>query len=286
MRAVPRPWPSWQVIDKLVARSSGHFIYAATVIRFIDNRDFRPTERLETILIPTPRSDSPFEPLDQLYTQILSTVPTQSRARLLDVLCCVMHVGHLSPGNMEQLLRLEPGDFELTLHHLHSLIYLPSESDREQRPGMHHASFRDFLEDPIRSGDFHIGRQQHMNLARRILEALSHTWKTCDWWILDLNYPSSFSYITSYIQPSDAESLVPLFQTTKPDFFLSAQAGPFIVLPEVVTWLEKIKPVPEAAVQLWDDYQFLVFVSSCINGMEVFQVPKSRLSLELLRECR
>ncbi|KAJ7469911.1 hypothetical protein B0H11DRAFT_1386938 [Mycena galericulata] len=225
MRAVPRPWPSSQVMYELVQRSSGHFIYAATVIRFIDDRDFRPTRRLETILIPTPESDSPFEPLDQLYTQILSAIPTRSRARLLDVLCCIMHIKFLSLHDMEQLLRLEPGDFELTLHRLHSLVYLPSECDRRQRPRMHHASFQDFLEDPIRSRDFHIGRRQHMNLARRMLEALSHTWKPRDPWI-----------------PSNAESLVPLFRTVNSDFVLSEQAFALIFLPKVVAWLKVSRP--------------------------------------------
>ncbi|KAJ7433071.1 hypothetical protein B0H11DRAFT_772659 [Mycena galericulata] len=248
MRAVPRPWPSPQVVDELVHRSSGHFIYVATVIRFIDDRDFRPIERLETVLIPTSESDSPFEPLDQLYTHILSTVPTRSRARLLDVLCCMKNLGHLSLGNMEQLLRLEPGDFQLTLRRLHSLVYLPNESDSNQQLGVHHASFQDFLEDPIRSGDFHIGRQQHMNLARRILEALSCTWKTCDW-ILNLSCTSSFTYITSYIQPSDAESLVPLFLTVNPDLLMN-NFETDLFLPKIVAWLKKIKPVPETVVKL------------------------------------
>ncbi|KAJ7469908.1 hypothetical protein B0H11DRAFT_1658079, partial [Mycena galericulata] len=157
MRTVPRPWPSWQVMEKLVARSSGHFIYAAIVIKFIDDRDFCPTKRLEAILIPILESDSPFGPLDQLYTQILSTVPTRSRARLLDVLCCIMHLRFLSLHDVEQLLRFEPGDFEPTLHRLHSLVDLPFEH-HWRRPGMHHASFQDFLKDPIRSGDFYIGR--------------------------------------------------------------------------------------------------------------------------------
>ncbi|KAJ7323612.1 hypothetical protein DFH08DRAFT_887484 [Mycena albidolilacea] len=74
MEAIPTPWPPWNVLNGLVEKSSGYFIYAATVIKFVDDRDFRPTERLSMVIdwqnIPTD-SDRPFEALDQLYTQIL-----------------------------------------------------------------------------------------------------------------------------------------------------------------------------------------------------------------------
>ncbi|KAJ6468816.1 hypothetical protein C8R45DRAFT_435201 [Mycena sanguinolenta] len=46
MKSIPLPWPSPpDVQDKLVRKSSGHFIYAATIIKFID-KDYRPTQRL------------------------------------------------------------------------------------------------------------------------------------------------------------------------------------------------------------------------------------------------
>ncbi|KAF7335044.1 NACHT domain-containing protein [Mycena venus] len=79
MAAVPRPWPPAEVIHELVEKSSGYFIYASTVIKFIDDKDFRPTERLQVIMGiagPEPESQSPFGALDQLYTQILVNFPT------------------------------------------------------------------------------------------------------------------------------------------------------------------------------------------------------------------
>ncbi|KAJ7738236.1 hypothetical protein DFH07DRAFT_984400, partial [Mycena maculata] len=74
MATVPLPWPFPSVLYHLVEKSSGYFIYASTVIKFIDNKDFRPTERLRVIMgISTPEAedDSPFQALDQLYIQIL-----------------------------------------------------------------------------------------------------------------------------------------------------------------------------------------------------------------------
>ena len=50
MEFVPGPWPSKDVIDKLVSKSEGYFIYASTVIKFIDEENFSPVERLEQIL--------------------------------------------------------------------------------------------------------------------------------------------------------------------------------------------------------------------------------------------
>ncbi|KAJ6570490.1 hypothetical protein DFH09DRAFT_1464209, partial [Mycena vulgaris] len=50
MASVPSPWPPWHVIEKLVDTSSGYFIYAATIIKFIDDRDFRPTQRWKAVM--------------------------------------------------------------------------------------------------------------------------------------------------------------------------------------------------------------------------------------------
>jgi hypothetical protein len=56
----------------LVEKSSGTFIYAATVLRYIDDEYSHPAERLDDVLRLDPQSTTP---LDNLYTQILSTSP-------------------------------------------------------------------------------------------------------------------------------------------------------------------------------------------------------------------
>ncbi|KAJ7630144.1 hypothetical protein B0H17DRAFT_865971, partial [Mycena rosella] len=73
MGNTPTPWPSAQILNSLVEKSSGYFIYASTIIRFIDDKAFRPTKRLESIQnLGSTNFDSPFAALDQLYLQILS----------------------------------------------------------------------------------------------------------------------------------------------------------------------------------------------------------------------
>ncbi|KAJ7918036.1 hypothetical protein B0H13DRAFT_1710105 [Mycena leptocephala] len=75
MAWVPYPWPTPEIIYNLVHKSSGYFIYASTIIKFVDDKKFRPTERLAIINEMTEHlSASLFASLNQLYTQILSEV--------------------------------------------------------------------------------------------------------------------------------------------------------------------------------------------------------------------
>ncbi|KAJ7118203.1 hypothetical protein C8R44DRAFT_563232, partial [Mycena epipterygia] len=73
MTWVSKPWPPAKDIKHLVQKSSGYFIYASTIIKFIDDKNFRPSDRLDVIMgLADPDLDSPLAALDQLYTQILS----------------------------------------------------------------------------------------------------------------------------------------------------------------------------------------------------------------------
>ncbi|KAJ7925720.1 hypothetical protein B0H13DRAFT_1600253, partial [Mycena leptocephala] len=175
MAIVPCPWPSPEIIDNLVNKSSGYFIYASTVIKFIDDKDFRPTERLKVIMgTKEPDFGSPFVALDGLYTQILSQV--HARPQLLKILTIIVDFS-FKPGDIEQLLELEPGDVQLTLRGLHSVIRILEEVEQDDAYIIffHHASFRDFLKDPRRAGIFYIGSCPHRtDLSRHILKAWTY----------------------------------------------------------------------------------------------------------------
>ncbi|KAJ7251671.1 hypothetical protein C8J57DRAFT_1520476 [Mycena rebaudengoi] len=150
MGSIQIPWPSANIVQTLVENTSGYFIYAATVIKFIDDKHFRPTDQRMIIQNLTAHSDSPFAALDQLYTQILSGVPIRYHAKLRDILCAIILLEcYLSPQYLERLLELEPGDVRLVLSSLHSLLQMYSDND--EPIDVHHASFRDFLSDQNRS---------------------------------------------------------------------------------------------------------------------------------------
>ncbi|KAJ7461941.1 hypothetical protein FB451DRAFT_1139982 [Mycena latifolia] len=174
MTSVPTPWPIHHIVEALVHKSSGYFIYAATIIKFIDDRDFRPTQRLEAVIknLPT-ECGTPFHALDELYSQILHDIPFQSR--IVDILCVIVHGSmlRLSTESIEKLLGLDPGDVKLTLRRLQSLLLVPQ--DKTHFISLHHKSFRDFLIDPNRSGKFHLGLKQRKDLACSILRALSQS---------------------------------------------------------------------------------------------------------------
>jgi hypothetical protein len=72
---LPSSWPSSEDIDTLVYKSSGQFIYASTVVKFVSSRRHRPDHRLEIILDLRPKGkDLPFAELDALYRYVLSSV--------------------------------------------------------------------------------------------------------------------------------------------------------------------------------------------------------------------
>ncbi|KAF8203533.1 hypothetical protein K438DRAFT_1535274, partial [Mycena galopus ATCC 62051] len=132
----------------LVNKSSGYFIYAATVIKFIDDSDFRPTERLDIVMdIAEPENASPFSALDQLYVQILEATP--GRRQLLRILSVIAANLSLSLPAIEQLLSMKSGDVRLALHRACSVVDVPSNS--QDFLTTHHASFADFLNEQTRS---------------------------------------------------------------------------------------------------------------------------------------
>ncbi|KAJ6586150.1 hypothetical protein B0H19DRAFT_925298, partial [Mycena capillaripes] len=172
MASVPTPWPSEGIMEHLVYKSSGYFIYATTVIKFVGDKHFRPTARLKIITDGTEASfQSPFSALDQLYTQILSAVPSLHN-RLVAILRVVLHF-KMSPSQIEVILGMEPGDVKLSLRGLHSVV--------QRKWGelqIIHASFQDFLCNPSRAGSFYVRDSAGLqNLARSILIELSYMYE-------------------------------------------------------------------------------------------------------------
>jgi hypothetical protein len=156
------PWPPAGALDYLVQKSSGIFIYAATVIKFIDDEYFHPDDRLASVLQLDPESTAP---LDELYTEILSIVPQESYMVLLilhsiSTACFSMP---LDPEGIDMLLNLRPGICRLKLRHLHSLIFLPPIASRlAYRGGITFplASLCDYLCDVHRSGRWCVSTPQ------------------------------------------------------------------------------------------------------------------------------
>ncbi|KAJ7254584.1 hypothetical protein C8J57DRAFT_1076080 [Mycena rebaudengoi] len=147
------PWPPAGVLNHLVIKSSGMFIYAATVIRFIDDQYYHPMDRLDLVLKLNPQSTAP---LDDLYTQILCT-GSDDHMLLLRILHAAFQANlPLSVGEIDAILNLRRGTSLLRLRGLHSVLRIEPELGRERGQPILclHASLLDYLQDPARSKEW------------------------------------------------------------------------------------------------------------------------------------
>ena len=173
---LPEPWPSTSDVDRLVCKASGQFIYASTVMKYIESPRHWPTDRLKTTLgIMTHGKDTPFADLDALYTQIFSSV--EDINKVLEVFAVLLLVNFVnfpkSSALIEALLGLRYGDLNITLIDLHSILDIPPEA-RKREIRILHASLGDFLLDQRRAGSYYIDPgYAHANLARHFMRCIT-----------------------------------------------------------------------------------------------------------------
>ena len=175
---LPNPWPSENDIDALTAKSSGLFIFAATIVRFVQSDHHEPNERLKLILSETSGTDYEGRTgIDALYTQILDhafsdvsepEVFTDVKRVLGSI---VLAFNPLSRKELATILGASTSLVSATLRHLHSVILVPANETEIIR--VFHKSFPDFLQDDERCTNprFHIdSRVYHGEMALCCLE--------------------------------------------------------------------------------------------------------------------
>jgi hypothetical protein len=149
-RGTPPPPSIADIINRLVLISSGQFIYASTVVKFVDDRDHRPEKRLDIILGTRRSSSSPYGQLDQLYIQILSQ--QQDTWLLGGVFALILAFGQIDLDDRTcRFLWIKKEDLKLKLRRLHSLLHV---SDSGIKP--YHLSLLNFLNDRKRAGKYYI----------------------------------------------------------------------------------------------------------------------------------
>lgn len=157
---LPASWPSESSIATLVQNSSGQFIYAATVMKFVDSPRHDPIKALDSVLEAQPspgRSETPFQQLDALYHHVLGAV--QDIEKVLGILHCVMLARHIyDVDEVEALLGYSNGESHTVLCDMHSLLHVPEK--RGDWITFHHTSLEDFLRDPLRARHLYISPPQ------------------------------------------------------------------------------------------------------------------------------
>jgi len=175
-------WPSKDDLQMLLWRASGQFIYAATVIKFVDSdTDFRtPEEKLNIILKPSLMQGSAFSELDRLYTQILSQYPdSEALVHALGVILVLENVSIYtyldqrvhSPATIAAVTGLGEAKLQRVLRALQSVTEIRNDpvfddaDDNEpngtniQLVKLSHRSFHDYLTDKARSGPYFIDEE-------------------------------------------------------------------------------------------------------------------------------
>ncbi|KAI3612743.1 nwd2 [Moniliophthora roreri] len=161
----PEDWPTDEVVRELIRRACGQFIYAKTVITYIDNFQSVPTVRLRAVLDSrAPKGKSLYPELDLLYRQVLqSCEDTEAVLRILFWIIHYESLANLDPDAgklfiptcwvIGQVLDVEPSMIRAHLFGLHSVLHVPGRSDHELVRILH-ASFTEFLRDPERSQQY------------------------------------------------------------------------------------------------------------------------------------
>ena len=155
---VSHPWPCDQDLTTLTKKSSGLFIFASTLARFIGSEHHEPDERLHLIIT---QSDSTVHEggagIDPLYTHVLEhafsgikeTAVFTNLRRVLGTV--VLAFNPLSREQIAKILDISTRLITTNLRHLHSVLLIPNEDSKEIR--IFHKSFPDFLQDPNRCCD-------------------------------------------------------------------------------------------------------------------------------------
>ncbi|KAF6750609.1 hypothetical protein DFP72DRAFT_1013104 [Ephemerocybe angulata] len=167
----PEEWPGEEAKLILVENASGQWIYAATVVRYIDgspnssnpqsqisNQPSTPDQRLQHILGQqwADSPNNPLEALDALYRLVLETCPDPelSMKWLRAIRTKDRHREQFPVWLLRLVLEASPGEEQYAMGPLSSLLPTQTSEENLQKPySFYHKSFLDFIADPTRCGE-------------------------------------------------------------------------------------------------------------------------------------
>jgi len=193
---IPSGWPATDILRELTRKSSGQFIFASTVVKYIGGNPHElPTRRLDVIRRlqpPRDEKDLPYAELNSLYHYVLSKVShRENTKKILGVLLILdpllrnprlrQMVNFSSPMFIDELQFWQPGETIACLSQLASLIRCDGPS---HTISILHATLSDFLLDHSRSLEFYLCRDSILGdcaaLALRHLRLKTGSFQHCD----------------------------------------------------------------------------------------------------------
>ncbi|KDR85967.1 hypothetical protein GALMADRAFT_235161 [Galerina marginata CBS 339.88] len=172
---IPPSWPSMNDLEYLVTKSSSQFIYASTVMKFVESRRHRPTDRLDIVLgLKIPGNNTPFAQLDALYACLFEAIEDlEPVMKVLSFFVTRSRYQRRDPPFVEEFLHYQPGDLQIILADLHSIMHIPS-LGASGVLHVFHESLGDFLTDKSRSRTLYIDISiAHATMAEHSVTYLS-----------------------------------------------------------------------------------------------------------------
>jgi hypothetical protein len=178
-------WPSEDELSELVARTGRLFIYAATVIKYIDVKFSSPRSRLKELLMPTGSTgSSPFRQIDEVYLHVLlsaSKVDGIVDSRRLEQVrrvagTVVLIYDPLPRSAICALVDDLSEEATIILGELHAVLVIPEQKSLAYSPiRILHPSFSDFLTNPARCTNRQLlidSEERHTSLVIRCLKTM------------------------------------------------------------------------------------------------------------------
>ena len=173
---LPTSWPNDSHIETVVKKSSGQFIYAATVMRYVDEGHHGHEKRFSTVLglQSSNNTDVPFATLDELYLQIFGSIGKDEIEGVMEVLSARICLKVRVLEVLEEFFDYRRGELACVLRGISSLVLVPErrwDPFDETEVKIYHASLPDFLLDRTRSRSFYLDPPAVLlKLARRCIQ--------------------------------------------------------------------------------------------------------------------
>lgn len=166
----PKPWPSEAEFETLAFKAGGLFVYAAMAINFLSPVGQYPQQRLDLLL--SEKSNVGAD-IDQLYRQIIAT--SENPALNCRMLASIIRLLQPLPlSDLQELFHVDKESLAVMLEAFSPVILNPP--DGFGNVEIYHASLNDFMQDPLRSKEYHVNdAHAHEHLACRCIDLLIRT---------------------------------------------------------------------------------------------------------------
>ncbi|KAF7313930.1 NACHT domain-containing protein [Mycena chlorophos] len=248
--AIPEAWPSTDAVELLVGKSrSAGYLYASTVIRYVDDPRGDPVQRLYDLVVAA-AAPGALSTVDDLYLHILSSGDhdTGKLLRAMGPLTCTFAT--LPSTELERLLNTEQGQIYKSLNHVRALVDIPPPRMLTGGPCIAQATTTEFLIDPGRAAHLWVDvGTHHAELASGCIRYIGEILDGLD----DINL-ATYQYVrrrwTEHLQRAVPTPIL-LEQLGDVRFVYSRTISEVQI---VISWLQCHPDVPSEIMRLWQSW--------------------------------